>query len=577
MTASGVAAARRRGRAVAVVLLLLGATLLLGTPAAAQLLDCKQAPEPDRPGTGLVGSLDPPTPGVGEPGSVYHEVGYAGMVWHNYDLGCAGAAANPAATTDTWLGNQVFNVAKFVVAAVNWAHYLIADGGQVLAPLDAVMGQATTAMYEAVFTTWVGPALLALSVVLLVLAMRGDLARQTQRTAFALVALMIGSAAYLTPVDWARTADRLLLDGITQMQEGFLSQVGLGNRDTLPTVLVERVLYDNWLRGEFGSPDVPQAQLLGRDLLRAQTFTKAEVAQGRDTPALAEQKKADFAALAERTGDRYSYFQGTSGSRVGVGVLAVIQAACVALFQLMSKILILTALLLLRLMVMTAPAIAVVAILKPEILPALLRIGGAAIVNTVLVGALAGLHALLVVTLFGPESGINLWLALLVTGVVTVVLWTAARPFRRLVSMVSLTNEQFGGVVPRAGSGPMSRVWRRLRGAASIDRQARWWSERRAAAEGGTRYRGVRPEAEPVAARARPARSSPRPARPRPAGSTADRPPRSTPAAGSARNGAAAPPPRAPDPVEVDERLIYRPRRTGSETAGRAPEGSRAG
>ena len=131
-----------------------------------------------------------------------------------------------------------------------------------------------------------------------VLAIRGDLARQAQRTAFALAALMVGSAAYLTPVEWAKAADGLLLDGVTQMQEGFLSQVGLGDRDTLPTVLVDRVVYDNWVRGEFGSPDVPQAQQLGRNLLRAQTFTKQEVAEGRDNAALAEQKKADFAATA---------------------------------------------------------------------------------------------------------------------------------------------------------------------------------------------------------------------------------------------------------------------------------------
>ena len=411
------------------------------------------------------------------------------MVWHNYDLGCAGTAFNPASTTDTWLGNQAFNVAKFGVGGVNWAHYLISGGGDLLAPLDAVIRDATSAMYEAVFTTWIGPALVVLSVILLVLAVRGDLARQAQRTAFALAALMVGSAAYLTPVDWAKAADGLLLNGVTQMQEGFLSQVGLGDRDTLPTVLVDRVVYDNWLRGEFGSPEVPQAQQLGRDLLRAQTFTKAEVAEGRDTAALAEQKKTDFGTLAGQMGDRYTYFQGKSGSRIGVGVLAVIQAACIALFQLLSKVLVLTALLLLRLMVMTAPAIAVVAVLKPEILPALLRVAGAAIVNTIVVGALAGLHALLVVTLFRPGSGVDLWLALLVTGVVTVVLWAVARPFRRLVSMVSLTNEQFGGIVPGAGTGPMSRVWRRMRGGPDDDRQSRWWEERRTAGDG---VRGLR-------------------------------------------------------------------------------------
>jgi hypothetical protein len=138
-------AGRRRGVALLVVTGLVGASVLLGTPAFAQSLECKESPEPDRPGTGLVGSLDPPTLSAGEPGSVYNEVGYAGMVWHNYDLGCAGTAFNPSSTTDTWLGNQAFNLAKFGVGGVNWAHYLISGGGDLLAPLDGVIRSATTA------------------------------------------------------------------------------------------------------------------------------------------------------------------------------------------------------------------------------------------------------------------------------------------------------------------------------------------------------------------------------------------------------------------------------------------------
>ena len=113
-----------------------------------------------------------------------------------------------------------------------------------------------------------------------------------------------------------------------------------------------------------------------------------------------------------------------------------------------------------------------------------------------LVGALAGLHSLLVVSLFRPGSGIDLWLALLVTGVVTVVLWAVARPFRRLVSMVSLTREQFGGIVPGAGTGPMSRVWQRLRGGEVEDRQTRWWEERRGAATSADGSGGARPETD---------------------------------------------------------------------------------
>jgi hypothetical protein len=98
--------------------------------------------------------------------------------------------------------------------------------------------------------------------------------------------------------------------------------------------------------------------------------------------------------------------------------------------------------------------------------------------------------------LFKPGSGVDLWLALLVTGVTTVVLWAVARPFRRLVSMVSLTREQFTGIVPAAGNGPMTRMWQRVRGASESDqRQTRWWDERRAGASGSGAYDDVdRPE-----------------------------------------------------------------------------------
>ena len=181
-----------------------------------------------------------------------------------------------------------------------------------------------------------------------------------------MLALLIGSAAYLAPVDWSKAADGLLLDGVTQMQEGFLGQVGLGNRDTLPTVLVDQVVYQNWLRGEFGSPDVPQAQEMGRDLLRAQTFTIDEVDRSaRTTRELAEQKKADFAALADRMGDRYTYFTGASGSRIGAGCWPSCRPSASRCSSCCPRCWCWWRCCCIRLMVMTAPAIAVVAMLKP--------------------------------------------------------------------------------------------------------------------------------------------------------------------------------------------------------------------
>lgn len=498
---------RTRGaQALLLAASLISGLVLVGGSASAQAFDCKAPPDPDRPGTGLVGSLDPAPIGVGAPGSVYDEVGYAGQVWWTYDLGCGpGGARDPAAATDTWLGNQVFNVAKLIVGGVNWAHYLIARGSSLLTPLDSVIQSGTRAMYEAVFTTWVGVALAALAAILLLLAMRGELAQQARRGLVAVLALGLAAAAYAAPIQWSRALDGVLLDGVTAMQQGFLRQVGVGDQNTLPTVLTDQIVYSNWLRGEFGSGDVPQARDLGRPLLQAQTFTKVEVATGQDGQAQAGAKKQQFTDVANKVGDRYSYFQGRSGSRVGAGALALIQAACIALFQLMSKVLVLVSMLMIRLLVMVAPALAVVALLRPDVLPAMLRVGGAALVNTLLVGALAGLHSLLVISLFRPGSGIDTWLALLVTGVVTVILWAVSRPFRRLTSMVSLTREQVGGFFPGAGTGALGRAFGRLRGTDAHEDS--WWGERVERRRGGSMLRPEESGVDEAAAGARAGRT----------------------------------------------------------------------
>ena len=146
------------------------------------------------------------------------------------------------------------------------------------------------------------------------------------------------------------------------------------------------------------------------------------------------------------------------------------------------------------------------------------------------------------------------------TGVVTVVLWAVARPFLRLVSMVSLTGDQFGRIVPAAGSGPMSRVWQRMRGGPMEDRQARWWDERRTAEGGYSDLDSPRPEAEPGGGPV-PARRAGR----RPNEIAPTPPPELVPAArrpalpsGPDGFGAGGGMPSWSEPGDVDERVIYR-------------------
>src|SRR5687767_10361209 len=75
-----------RARSVGLVAAILALQVVLGAPAA-HAQSCNEAPNPERPGAGMVGALDPPV-GNGLPGSPYLEYGYAGMVWHYYQTNC---------------------------------------------------------------------------------------------------------------------------------------------------------------------------------------------------------------------------------------------------------------------------------------------------------------------------------------------------------------------------------------------------------------------------------------------------------------------------------------------------------
>lgn len=427
------------GHTVKRILVVLGLVLgafLIGSPAFAAPPPggCAIAPEPDRPGSGLVGLLDP-TPGPGRADTVYGEVGYAGMTWRTYDL-CNRPDATTA-STDTWVGNTLFNVAKVIVGAANGLHSQLGSADQ-LDGLDTLLHDGVGAMYRNVFTTWVGLALLVLAIGLLWLAARGDLARQAQRVLVAVGALMLGGLVYAAPMSLLKASDAVLFDGITQMQQGFLTELGAGDPTTLPETLTREIVYANWVRGQFGSADVAQARDLGRDLLRAQAFTRAEVAAGTDTVETANAKKQQFTELTKKMGDRLPHFQGIAGSRVGTGGSAVLQAVTLAAFPAAAKLVVFVAMIILRLLVLFAPLIAVVAIMKPDVLTGLFRIVAGVLVNAVLAAALAAAHAWLVVMMLRPGSGVAPVLTLIVAAVASALFWMLVRPVRRLFTLGSM-------------------------------------------------------------------------------------------------------------------------------------------
>ncbi|MFR9729522.1 hypothetical protein ACL03H_09860 [Saccharopolyspora sp. MS10] len=465
---------RARGRRPAVLLVgaLVAIQALIGAPASAQGLDCKEAPNPERPGSGMVGAIDPAPLGSGQPGSAYDEVAYAGTVWNTYDLGCGPqGVTNPNALVDTWLGNELFNVAKNLVGATNGLHYALLNG-ELMGPLDDLIATGTVALYDSVFTPWFGVAALVLAVLLFRYIWQGDLAAIGKRTMWALAGLWFASATYLTPMIYTHALDEIVITGTSAVQAGFLQQVGVDEANTLPTVLHDQVVYRNWLRGEFGSPDTPQANELGRELLRAQAWTKQEVAAGADAGS-PEPKKQAFENVAGRMGSAYGYFQGLDGSRVGAAMLALVQSLAFASFQLMAKAAILLAQVLLRVLILAGPLIGLVALLNHQILRAVGRVAGAAMLNVLVIAAMAGLHTWVLAWIFNPLRAFPVLTQILLAGLVTIVFIMVGKPVRRMGQMVQLSIGGTGGVA-QASRGVFGRM--RGRGSAE-DPSGQFWDQ----------------------------------------------------------------------------------------------------
>lgn len=498
----------RRRAAMTAVVLLVGLQALFGAPASAQgLFDCKQPPTPDRPGTGMVGVLDPSPIGQGQPGSPYAEVGYGGLVWHTYDLGCGPqGVANPNAVVDTWVGNELFNVAKNVVGATNGLHYALLEGN-LLRPLDDMIRNGTAAVYNSVFTPLFGLVALVLAVFLFRHIWEGDLATIGKRTMWALVGLWFAAATYLTPLVYTQALDNVVIKTTSSVQAGFLQDVGIDQVNGLPTVLHDQVIYRDWLRGEFGSADSPQAQQFGRDLLRAQTWTKQEVLLGQDAGS-PDQKEQQFRDIGNQLGSAYGYFQGVEGSRIGDGMLALLESLAFASFQMLAKATILLAQVLLRLLILAGPIIGLIALVYHEVLRGVGRVGGSAMLNVVLISAMAGIHTLVLTWIFNPVNGFTPLTQILLAALMTLVFLLVGKPIQRMGQMVELSVGGVGGVRPRSSLGVLWLLRRRRRRRDEVPTADDFWDQVRStdfldeeeeAMPRGRRFR-ARPEADPTSA-----------------------------------------------------------------------------
>lgn len=444
---------------------LIAAALLFGLQAvalapSASAAACGDAPNPERPGAGMVGALDP-AEGQGEAGSAYIDYGYAGMVWDTYQTDCGplSGLTSPNSTIDTWAGNELFNVAKNIVGATNSLHYTVMEGGLLNPIYDAVKSGAEK-VYNNIYAQLFGLAALILAIMMFRNIWRGDLSAVSKRGLYALAAMWL-AASSLAMLRYFDPIDNAIVQTTTNIQAGFVDSTDRVVRHVLPTDLHTHVVYDNWLRGEFGSPDATQAQQFGRPLLDAQAFTWAQLRNGDDADqSVVDAKKAAYKNIATQLGPVTGYFTGEDGSRTGAGFLALLQSLVYALFQLLAKASVLLAQVLIRLFALTAPLIGLVALVHHDILRRVAKVIGAVGFNLLVLSVLAGIHALLLQAIFGAGNSLTMLTQMVLAGLVTVLLFLVGRPVRRLWQMVEMSVGMVGGAMPAPSGGIFSRFRR---------------------------------------------------------------------------------------------------------------------
>ncbi|GGS12529.1 magnesium transporter [Actinokineospora fastidiosa] len=452
------AALRRRARkdvglsrraSLAVVVSIIGLHTIIGSPALAQDLDC--APNPERPSSG--------------------------MVWHVYDESCNGLVPNgvtdPGATIDTWVGNQLFNLAKVTVGATNSLHYTLLKGG-IFSGLDEQLGEAADMVFDNVYAQLFGVFALILAILMFRQIWKGDLATVSKRALLALGGMWLAASSLVMVANYDRI-DSLIVGATTGVQAGFLDPAeNVAEYDILPTELHNKIVYENWLRGEFGSPDAPQAAEFGRRLLNAQAWTRDDLDKGRDADDAAEQaKKTEYMAIAGQLGPATGYFKGTDGSRTGAGVLAFLQSIFYSIFQFFAKLAVLLAQLLLRILTLAAPVIGLVALVHHDILRRVGRAVGAVVLSVLVLAILAGIHARFLDLIFSPDAGLSLLTQMLLAAIVTFVFFLVGRPMRRMWQMLEMSVGAAGATVSAPGTGIFSR-FRRNKHAGPTPQDAFW-------------------------------------------------------------------------------------------------------
>lgn len=460
-------------------------------PALPGIGDCKTPPTPEVPGRGVVGFFegtpdqlpppgDPFTPGAQT--SIHEQYGYAGLRFNTYDLGCGGdLVRSPDASVGTTMANWTLTFPKTLVAATG-ALLGAAYQPEFLGVFDPLVSGVVDGLRRTVFDQWAAVVVVAMGFFIVWRARKASLASTTAAIGWALLVMVIATVLFRWPVAAGQVADRSVTATLGSVSGGLNGQATPQDRAAggeATASLHDALLYKAWLGGTFGDANSAVALKYGPKIFDAQALTwrdaqtlRTDPAQGQRIIASKQQEFKDAAAAVQAEDpDAYEYLVGRrSDSRVGYAVLAAVAALCAVPFLVISALLVIGALVIVRFGVMLFPAFATLG-LFPTMRHLVVGIGNtmaAAVINALIFGIGSAVMVKAMGVVLDPATGLPPWLDVILVLVLTVVMWAALSPFRRLTRMVAPGHDPFRDAttgIGRFGRG-MARAGGRAAGAA---------------------------------------------------------------------------------------------------------------
>ena len=383
-------------------------------------LECKDPPAPEVPGDTSTDFFDSNAKAARGDGTAYGKYGWAGLVWHTYDLGCGPDVVRaPAAVWDTQLGNAGLAIAKWTTGLAIWLDREAATNANgsssastVFGKLDAVVAKGSAALRQAFYDPWSAVAILVVAIMVLYFAMKAAGASAMRKSIVAGIALFLAGLAIGLPTATTHEVDKTFNAAIGRVRDDALRKVGTDPTTGPREAVINQIIIRQWKVGEFGDPDSILAARLSGKLRDAQAMTYDDL--DKQAQALKFCKKAgpivcnfdtvmkkiepisghhseEYTQLANQIkaygSDAYGQFIGKRENRTSAGWLAALESIVVNALWIAASLLRFVGMLIVRLAVLFAPIWVLAAIVSENVLGRVVRFVGAALFLAVVASA----------------------------------------------------------------------------------------------------------------------------------------------------------------------------------------------